>query len=104
VAALFLVSQNDPPSPLVRHLERAVDLSSNEPLSRSCLRLNHVYAIGPSHGPHPQQDAFRTPHGGEARLNGIASSADGSRIWVTYVGRLPGLADRQGGVIEVPAF
>src|SRR5215469_5218253 len=46
-----------------------------------------------------------TAHGrslGEARLNGIASSPDGSRIWVTYVGRLPDLADRQGGVIEVP--
>jgi hypothetical protein len=41
---------------------------------------------------------------GEARLNGIASSPDGSRIWVTYVGRLPGLADRLGGVVEVPAF
>lgn len=41
---------------------------------------------------------------GEARLNGIASSPDGTRIWVTYVGRLPGLADRQGGVIELPAF
>jgi hypothetical protein len=41
---------------------------------------------------------------GQARLNGIASSPDGSRIWVTYVGRLPGLEDRQGGVIEVPAF
>jgi hypothetical protein len=41
---------------------------------------------------------------GEARLNGISSSPDGSRIWVTYVGRLPGVQDRQGGVIEVPAF
>lgn len=41
---------------------------------------------------------------GGARLNGIASSPDGSRIWVTYAGRLPGLEDRQGGVVEVPAF
>ncbi len=41
---------------------------------------------------------------GEARLNGIATSPDGSRIWVTYVGRLPGVQDHEGGVIEVPAF
>ncbi|HEV8562978.1 MAG TPA: hypothetical protein VGR06_42225, partial [Actinophytocola sp.] len=27
---------------------------------------------------------------GQARLNGIATSSDGSRIWVTYVGKLPG--------------
>ena len=41
---------------------------------------------------------------GEARLNGIATSSDHSRLWVTYVGRLPGLGDRKGGVIEMPAF
>ena len=41
---------------------------------------------------------------GEARLNGVATSSDGTRIWVTYVGRLPGLDDREGGVIELPAF
>jgi hypothetical protein len=41
---------------------------------------------------------------GDARLNGIATSPDGSRIWVTYVGRLPGSSDRQGGVLELPAF
>jgi hypothetical protein len=41
---------------------------------------------------------------GEARLNGIAASADGTRIWVTYVGRLPGVDDRRGGVIELPVF
>jgi hypothetical protein len=41
---------------------------------------------------------------GDARLNGIATAPDGSRIWVTYVGRLPGLRDREGGVIEVPSF
>jgi hypothetical protein len=41
---------------------------------------------------------------GDARLNGIATSSDGSRIWVTYVGRLPGSSDRQGGVLELPAF
>jgi hypothetical protein len=41
---------------------------------------------------------------GEARLNGIATSPDGSRIWVTYVGRLADSADPHGGVIELPAF
>jgi hypothetical protein len=41
---------------------------------------------------------------GHAHLNGIATSSDGSRIWVTYVGRLPGSKDHQGGVIEIPAF
>jgi hypothetical protein len=41
---------------------------------------------------------------GEARLNGIAASPDGTRLWVTYVGRLPGVDDRQGGVIELPVF
>lgn len=41
---------------------------------------------------------------GDARLNGIATAPDGSRIWVTYVGRLPGLRDREGGVIELPSF
>jgi hypothetical protein len=41
---------------------------------------------------------------GDARLNGIASSPDGTRIWATYVGRLPGVRDRQGGVVELPAF
>ncbi|TMC51978.1 MAG: hypothetical protein E6J20_13930 [Chloroflexi bacterium] len=41
---------------------------------------------------------------GGARLNGIATSSDHSRIWVSYVGRLPGLDDRSGGVLEIPAF
>jgi hypothetical protein len=41
---------------------------------------------------------------GQARLNGIATSSDGSRIWVTYVGKLPGSRDRQGGVLELSAF
>jgi hypothetical protein len=41
---------------------------------------------------------------GQARLNGIATSSDGSRIWVTYVGKLPGSSDRQGGVLELSAF
>jgi hypothetical protein len=41
---------------------------------------------------------------GAARLNGIATSTDGSRIWVTYVGALPGNDDDQGGVLELPGF
>jgi hypothetical protein len=41
---------------------------------------------------------------GAARLNGIATSSDGSTIWVTYVGALPGNHDDQGGVLELPAF
>jgi hypothetical protein len=41
---------------------------------------------------------------GSARLNGIATSSNHTRIWVTYVGRLPGSADRQGGVLELPVF
>ena len=41
---------------------------------------------------------------GQARLNGIATSSDGTRIWVTYVGKLPGSSDRHGGVLELPAF
>jgi hypothetical protein len=38
-----------------------------------------------------------------ARLNGIATSPDHSKIWVTYVGKLPGFGE-QGGVLELPAF
>ena len=41
---------------------------------------------------------------GSAKLNGIATSSDGSRIWISYVGRLPGLHDRLGGVLELPSF
>jgi hypothetical protein len=41
---------------------------------------------------------------GQARLNGIATSSDGSKIWITYVGKLPGSRDRLGGVLELPAF
>jgi hypothetical protein len=39
---------------------------------------------------------------GDARLNGIASSSDGTRIWVTFTGA--GEGGRDGGVIELPAF
>jgi hypothetical protein len=41
---------------------------------------------------------------GNARLNGIAVSPDGSKIWVTVTGRLPGSGQREGAVIELPAF
>ena len=41
---------------------------------------------------------------GSARLNGISAAFDGSRLWVTYVGRLPGSDDPFGGVLELPAF
>lgn len=41
---------------------------------------------------------------GAARLNGISTSPDHSRIWLTYVGKLPGASDAQGGVLELPAF
>jgi hypothetical protein len=41
---------------------------------------------------------------GYARLNGIATSTDHSTIWVTYVGKLPGSSDREGGVLALPAF
>jgi hypothetical protein len=41
---------------------------------------------------------------GGARLNGIGMAPDHSRFWVTYVGRLPGFADRKGGVLEIPVF
>jgi hypothetical protein len=44
------------------------------------------------------------PLGRYARLNGIATSSDGSRIFATYVGSLPGAADCYGGVVELPAF
>ena len=41
---------------------------------------------------------------GYARLNGIATSPDHSKIWVSYVGKLPGSSDRKGGVLELAAF
>ena len=40
---------------------------------------------------------------GNARLNGIAVSSDGSKIWVTVTGHLPGQGN-QGAVLELPAF
>jgi hypothetical protein len=41
---------------------------------------------------------------GGARLNGIAVSPDGSKIWVTVTGRLPGRGHLEGAVLELPAF
>jgi hypothetical protein len=41
---------------------------------------------------------------GGARLNGIATSSDGSKIWVTVTGRLPGQDHSQGAVLELDAF
>ncbi|MBO0726618.1 MAG: hypothetical protein J2P52_13530 [Blastocatellia bacterium] len=41
---------------------------------------------------------------GNARLNGIATSPDGSKIWVTVTGHLPGQGNLSGAVIELPAF
>ncbi|HLW53131.1 MAG TPA: hypothetical protein VKW06_09830 [Candidatus Angelobacter sp.] len=44
---------------------------------------------------------------GNARLNVIATSPDGTRIWVTVTGRLPGISNSigsTGAVLELPAF
>src|SRR5215469_11261524 len=41
---------------------------------------------------------------GNARLNGIAISPDGSKIWVTVTGRIAGHGDLSGAVLELPAF
>ena len=41
---------------------------------------------------------------GSARLNGIATASGHSKIWVTYVGRLPGHHDTHGGALELPPF
>lgn len=50
---------------------------------------------------------IRLEHGGalgDARVNGIATSPDGSRIWVTIVGPLAGSGRLTGAVLELPAF
>ncbi len=41
---------------------------------------------------------------GDARLNGIAASPDGTKIWVTVTGHLPGVPNSTGAVLELPAF
>ena len=43
-------------------------------------------------------------HLGSARLNGIATSSDHSRIWVTYVGEVGESDQSDGGAIELAAF
>jgi len=41
---------------------------------------------------------------GSGRLNGIAVSPDGSKIWVTVVGQLAGEGNLSGAVLELPSF
>jgi hypothetical protein len=41
---------------------------------------------------------------GDGRLNGIAASPDGSKIWVTVTGHLAGDGNLTGAVLELPAF
>jgi hypothetical protein len=41
---------------------------------------------------------------GKGRLNGIAGSPDGTKIWVTVAGGLPGHRKLRGAVLELPAF
>jgi hypothetical protein len=41
---------------------------------------------------------------GNGRLNGIAGSPDGTKIWVTVTGHLPGERRLSGAVLELPAF
>ena len=41
---------------------------------------------------------------GNGRLNGIATSPDGTTIWVTVAGQLPGQGNVEGAVLELPAF
>jgi len=41
---------------------------------------------------------------GDARLNGIATSPDGTKIWVTITGHLPGIPHSTGAVLELPSF
>ena len=38
------------------------------------------------------------------RLNGIAGSADGTRIWVTVTGNIPGAGYLRGAVLELAGF
>jgi hypothetical protein len=41
---------------------------------------------------------------GSLRLDGIASSPDGTRIWVTLTGHVPGAGYLTGAEMELPAF
>jgi hypothetical protein len=41
---------------------------------------------------------------GNLRLNGIAGSPDGTRLWVTVTGHIPGAGSLVGAVLELPSF
>jgi hypothetical protein len=41
---------------------------------------------------------------GNGRLNGIATSPDGTKIWVTVTGHIPSFGNLQGAVLELPSF
>jgi len=41
---------------------------------------------------------------GPGRLNGIAVSRDGQKIWVTVSGKLGEQGDHEGAIVEIPAF
>jgi hypothetical protein len=41
---------------------------------------------------------------GALRLNGIAGSPDGTKIWVTLSGPVPGTGGLKGAVLELPVF
>jgi hypothetical protein len=41
---------------------------------------------------------------GALQINGIATSPDGTKIWVTLSGPVPGMGNLKGAVIEVPSF
>jgi hypothetical protein len=41
---------------------------------------------------------------GNLRLNGIATSTDGTLIWAAVTGHLPGAGLHAGAVLEMPAF
>ncbi|HLW53132.1 MAG TPA: hypothetical protein VKW06_09835 [Candidatus Angelobacter sp.] len=41
---------------------------------------------------------------GDARLNGITTSPDGTTIWVTITGHMPGIPNSTGAVLQLSAF
>jgi hypothetical protein len=41
---------------------------------------------------------------GALQLNGIATSPDGNKIWVTLSGPVPGMGDLKGALMQLPAF
>ncbi|MBV8714136.1 MAG: hypothetical protein JOZ65_03620 [Chloroflexi bacterium] len=51
--------------------------------------------------------SIQVPGAGELaadRVQGIAISADATRLWITVSGSLPGYPNADGGLLEVPAF